>query len=449
MPYHKVKKHKSCPTSKPMGVVKDNDGKLMGCHSSDAKANKQLAALYAAEGRSMSQIGDLLRKVIETFNPYLDENPQGYEDYKEQLDKPQPERMMVRSQGTIQRQGEDSYRLFSVSAVAAVNRIGEIDSRDLFDDFVKRWQESGENPRRDFMHLGKWTDDMVTGEIEFVARDNNALVTVTRFNGSPLAQAEIQSRIDNPDYWGDSIEYLPLGEPEFIEAGQEVIPVYRSGELKFVSTVPEKLAASLFTTGDMKVEEVGRMWNDLSESTRAELSKLMGEEAAQKLWEGVDAVNRQVEEEELVTRTQEEGKTEVAPEPETKAEQVAEIEVNLNDDAMTEIVRQVAASDPFKALLDPVMARLAEIGKAIEAIQTESEKAGEELQERLSRLESEDEAKMDQYFEDLPVQQRINVNWRPRENANDPSNGPSMTSTERVQAALDDNAVPGDKYYES
>lgn len=49
MPYHKESHHPQCPTSKPIAVVKDDDGKVMGCHPSDAAADAQLAALYANE----------------------------------------------------------------------------------------------------------------------------------------------------------------------------------------------------------------------------------------------------------------------------------------------------------------------------------------------------------------------------------------------------------------
>lgn len=49
MPYH-VTKSSSCPASKPYAVVKNADGKVMGCHASESDANDQLAALYANEG---------------------------------------------------------------------------------------------------------------------------------------------------------------------------------------------------------------------------------------------------------------------------------------------------------------------------------------------------------------------------------------------------------------
>ena len=50
-----VKKDDRCPTSEPWGVVKA-DGELEGCHPSEVVAQKQQAALYAAEGRSMSDV---------------------------------------------------------------------------------------------------------------------------------------------------------------------------------------------------------------------------------------------------------------------------------------------------------------------------------------------------------------------------------------------------------
>jgi HK97 family phage prohead protease len=45
MPWHIEPKHSSCPVSKPWAVVKDSDGKVVGCHPSKESANAQLAAL--------------------------------------------------------------------------------------------------------------------------------------------------------------------------------------------------------------------------------------------------------------------------------------------------------------------------------------------------------------------------------------------------------------------
>lgn len=56
MPWHKVHNHSKCPSSKPWAVVKDSDGKVVGCHENEAKANKQLAALHASE-KAAAEVG--------------------------------------------------------------------------------------------------------------------------------------------------------------------------------------------------------------------------------------------------------------------------------------------------------------------------------------------------------------------------------------------------------
>lgn len=49
MPWKLVSNHGSCPDSKPYAVVKESDGKVVGCHDTLKSAKKQLAALYASE----------------------------------------------------------------------------------------------------------------------------------------------------------------------------------------------------------------------------------------------------------------------------------------------------------------------------------------------------------------------------------------------------------------
>lgn len=51
MPWHIVDSSGSCPANRPHAVVKDDDGEVEGCHASRASALRQLAALYASEGR--------------------------------------------------------------------------------------------------------------------------------------------------------------------------------------------------------------------------------------------------------------------------------------------------------------------------------------------------------------------------------------------------------------
>lgn len=57
MPYS-VSEDAACPIDKPYGVVKEN-GEVMGCHSSEFDAEKQVAALYASEGIERAKYDDI------------------------------------------------------------------------------------------------------------------------------------------------------------------------------------------------------------------------------------------------------------------------------------------------------------------------------------------------------------------------------------------------------
>ena len=52
-----VHKDDRCPVAKPWAVVKDSDDEIEGCHSSEAAAHKQQAALYASEASMIDPIG--------------------------------------------------------------------------------------------------------------------------------------------------------------------------------------------------------------------------------------------------------------------------------------------------------------------------------------------------------------------------------------------------------
>ena len=57
MPYHIVPNSVRCPASKPHAVVKTSDGTVMGCHPTIEHAQRQLAALHAAEPKMSLPLG--------------------------------------------------------------------------------------------------------------------------------------------------------------------------------------------------------------------------------------------------------------------------------------------------------------------------------------------------------------------------------------------------------
>lgn len=49
MPYSISKDTNACSTSEPFAVKKKSDGKVMGCHATKDKAQKQIGALQTSE----------------------------------------------------------------------------------------------------------------------------------------------------------------------------------------------------------------------------------------------------------------------------------------------------------------------------------------------------------------------------------------------------------------
>lgn len=104
MPYH-VAKSSKCPASRPYAVVKDSDGHVMGCHPSQSAANKQLAALYAQENNSMTDLRNLPDPVRERLtegfgSEFLTERHRGFDlDFKGKPveERTTPHRLEVRA----------------------------------------------------------------------------------------------------------------------------------------------------------------------------------------------------------------------------------------------------------------------------------------------------------------------------------------------------------------
>jgi len=327
-------------------VIKDSDESVEGCHETEDEAKAQLAALNIAEeerGRMskvkefMKRIGDLVKDIfpdeqeeraiamsrlwgqvqshldqIEGYHwlndIYRDDDGSLYGivakgsmlfrvsvsvegetvtlgEFEQVTEVHQPVGRMV-----IREQENGKFRWFSVSSTAVLNRVGEIDSRDLFDSFIAHAEKTGEYPVRDFYHLG---DVFRTGQFDFLARDKNVLITSGEYDESELARREIAARTKNPDFWGDSISFLATEEAELVEVGGFKIPVYRAGVLHYVSTVAEKDAAAWFTRGTVQ-QEVDRMLDKKKLGALVELFD--GDEDAAHEWltENAEDLNRSI-----------------------------------------------------------------------------------------------------------------------------------------------------------
>lgn len=201
--------------------------------------------------------------------------------------------------------GNGRFRWLSISNVAIMNRVGELDSTALFDSFVAHASETGEYPYRTFWHQG---EVMRTGQADFLARDGFCYITSGLYDeDNELALIEIAALQNNPEGWGESIGFLPTALPSLLRVANDVnVPVYIQGINREISTCPEVMAASWFTVPMMM--EVNRM----NEGVKKGLQQLMadagvtGDDATALLghFEGaVDRVNTHAQQPGVIARS--------------------------------------------------------------------------------------------------------------------------------------------------
>lgn len=142
----------------------------------------------------------------------------------------------------------DSVYLFGVACAAVLNRVNEIDSTKLFDDFVYRNKIQAYKPDLLLCH-----DDILPvsrlGTVEQTFRVGYTYVALAKFDlENPYARMVIGSITDNPAWWGMSVGYIPYGEPEMLRVkSDQFVEVYTQGFNHEISLLPEEYAASHFT----------------------------------------------------------------------------------------------------------------------------------------------------------------------------------------------------------
>lgn len=343
---------------------------------------------------------------------------------------------------TIQRSADnDEVRWISRSCTSIINKEGEIDSRMLFDSFVDHIRRTGEYPYRTFWHKG---EQFKTGVCDFVARDGNILVTSGVYDKTELAEMEIQAREADPDYWGDSIQYDPTSEPEMLDVGDGItIPVYTSGIFREVSTLPDNYA-SAFYTNNSTLKEVKRAME--AKQFEAFVKLFNGDEDKAKTWleDNVDPVNREIEEENVISRDADDVEAEIEPvvaeeevteEPEEDEDLEVEAEVEevdeedleddedadeeefLLDEAAVEAIAGVTARHimgDFEKKFTEIKDTISDVQTSVAELQAANIRSTKTLEERVANLEQSAEETLEGMLNDLPrntVSRR--VSYRP------------------------------------
>lgn len=346
---------------------------------------------------------------------------------------------VAQSRFSVRRQKNGKYRWFAIAATSVLNRVGEIDSSTLFDNFIERAEKSGDYPRLDFYHYGlsdseKWE----FGTADYLARDGVCYLASGLFDEDhPLAKATIRSVEEGTfEDWGTSIEFYAIGDAEKISVEPEVyIPVYKDGENTRISLVLEQDAAGLFTRIGVN-EEIQRA---MDKTTKEALKKLFGddEEGLKAFVSNSDSVNRTVKDENLIHRSKKKDAVKQDPEDqieddddqdtddeedmEEDEDENLDNELVLDEAAVEAITQQMTQSEGFKAILqglNEIKQSVAEMVVAREKDQKEIadlKKSQVKITQAVERLNKDEGEKKQEYLTDLPSRRQKVVTFKPSE----------------------------------
>ena len=342
------------------------------------------------------------------------------------------------------RQADGRTRFFMVAGTAIINRVGEIDSTKLYDDMIRRAEETGYYPKLDYYHYGEIDPLFEFGQFDFLGRQGVVYVGSGLFDeGHPLAAAAIRALQSKPEKWGASIEYYrPQNRGvEYIDLGNGLeVAAYTEGLNTRISLLPEKAAASWFTSMYMEKRNMEKA---------IDLKKL------RELFEGDEAgfnafvakltnVNKEVRDQGLVFRSADSAGEQPQNEQQAATDAPAQEDtvIELDDAAIAEIVK-VARAQFESEVLTTVTANLnaitGNLAKLTEG-QTALLAAFNGMQERIAVLEQGDEEKQRTWLNDLPAraQGQMRVTYRPRvERA---ETGQPLTSADQAATVL--NGLP-------
>lgn len=347
---------------------------------------------------------------------------------------------VTQSRFSVKRQKDGKYRWLCIAGTTVLNRVGEIDSSELFDSFVKQANEKGKYPRLDFYHLGesdpkKWE----FGTADYLAREGVCYIASGTFDEDhPLARAAIKACESGSDIWGNSIEFYAYAEPEIILLDPKIqVPIYKEGENTRISLVLEEDAAGLFTrmldinerntrTMDSKIEEV--------------LKKLFGDDetALNNFVETVDTVNRTVKNDKLIHRKKDDPK-DPPPEDDDDTDEDADDtadddttgkppkdvpvvqSIDLDAEGLQHLAKQLIDGGALAAItqsvadLTAIVAEL-KIGRENDNVEiARLKKANNQLAKKVETLAVEDTEKKTQYLQDLPSRRHTQATYRPKE----------------------------------
>jgi hypothetical protein len=423
-----------------------NGDQLFGIIASEGKLFRADVSYDAAEGKY--RFGDMTQ-VIQDFPPA----PGG--------EVIPAASSTGRTRIQVMRTADGKYRWFAAPACTAVlNRVGELDTRALFDSFIAYAKRTGEYPVYQFMHLGEEVPALCMGKADWLGRDDYVYMASGLFDENETAQAARLALEKDPEYWGCSIGYYSTVEPEMLTVAPGLrVASFSEGVNTDITLCPEHMAASLFTAQTSPLE-VSRTMNSQIEEALKKLTEGNPDLFAS-LSEKIDATNRTVSADgsiikrittpvstetvvdaaQVTTPVVEPVTLETAPEPVSApagapkgeaapAAPAAQPTQFVADDAFVgEVTRSVLGSEAFTAALGDAVTRstaamiervqtelLAPLTAQVEALSTAIAAAQTQVENRVKALELPEQERKQAYLRDLPARKvpEVQVTYRPR-----------------------------------
>jgi hypothetical protein len=319
----------------------------------------------------------------------------------------------------------------SILCTATVNKLGILDSRQLFDSFVERFKGDG-TEYVNVLHLGGAKSQI--GFLRHVWREEKLLVGIYEFfRDDPLAEAAARTlSTDEDGFWGGSIEFKHFGDPQLVEVADGVkLPMTHDGQLFGYSLARNQDCAAWYT-GNVVMERA------MTKREREIALELLGdEELVDQLQEQLGEANRALDG--AVTRTVQDtgygiqdtaisssdtgGDEEAIPNPESRipypeAEPVIyELEPEALEQLAGAVVGHRAISGRFEQLAFDFEQLVEAAVQRIDALTHELEERAAALDGRLGKLEQEEQVRYRQYDLEKPKQPVVKFGVRPRERA--------------------------------
>ena len=344
------------------------------------------------EGGAMTQangvakrfdIKDLWDNIRRLFAPLIDAPQEKTHEY--QVAMPTVTRTL-----TVTRAADGTPRWLMIAASAVINKVGAIDSTVLFDNFIRRANATRQYPVLDFFHEG---DHVRFGVADWLCRDGVLYLASGTFDDTDLGRAAADGIESQAGYWGASIAYR-ITTPPLLLVSEGEIPVYTDGINNFISIVPKRLAANLFTATSV-TKEVTRMTKNEFE----ELVKLVGAERAAQFSGEVDDTNRTITEAGMVTRADKPAAPDVETRVEERPPEPPPPDAPSSEPTLTEIVSAIKALDERLTALEQGGAGAVEESARIQ------QRATDALNDIITRIAAVEESKTkwDNWLADAPA----------------------------------------------